>query len=123
MNKIEVKAFYEELATFEGGISNMSISIQNVTAKYLQKRQQALHYYSITYYSNGNIPYTTITITEAVTSQKRQPQLRLQPNNLYPSDVEYVVLGTICSAIVGTLGGIALSFGINKRPTPISDST
>ncbi|CAG8724194.1 18356_t:CDS:1 [Dentiscutata erythropus] len=62
MNIIEVKASYEKLASFEGGISDMSTRIQNGTVKNLQKRQ-ASHYYTRKYSTNGT-PYKTVIVTE-----------------------------------------------------------
>ncbi|CAG8648288.1 24629_t:CDS:2 [Cetraspora pellucida] len=89
-------------------------------------------------------PPVTLTVTSTISAPQRNNPTTLVNNNtckypdyvmsndssnLYPSDVKYVVLGTVGGAIVGILSGIALSFGYYKLklqddgiPTPSSHS-
>ncbi|CAG8642088.1 23179_t:CDS:1 [Cetraspora pellucida] len=70
----------------------------------------------------------TVTSTISDVYQNDLNSKSLESNSLYPTDVKYVVIGTISGAIVGILSGIALTFGFNKLkskndgvPTPSSD--
>ncbi|CAG8801954.1 8188_t:CDS:1 [Cetraspora pellucida] len=70
-----------------------------------------------------NIVTATATITNGFSSSTPALQYE-ESNNLYPSDVKYVVVGTIGGAVIGILSGIALSYGYYKLkvdegiPTP-----